>query len=77
MEATAKEMEDGRDNWRSQCLEIREVNKDVDQRAKALQKQLNAQVRIGKENFNTGNDEGLSTQEELLKKVLQERSSNS
>jgi hypothetical protein len=38
LEAKAQEMEEGRDNWRSQCLEIREINKDIDQRAKALQK---------------------------------------
>ena len=74
LEAKAKEMEEGRDNWRSQYLEIREINKDVDQRSKALQKQLNAQLRIGKENLNIGNDESTSTHEQLLKKVLQDRS---
>ena len=47
-----KEMEAGRDSWRSQYLEIREINKDIEQKVKALQKQLNAQLRIGKENLN-------------------------
>ena len=52
LEAKMKEMEAGRDSWRSQYLEIREINKDIEQKVKALQKQLNAQLRIGKENLN-------------------------
>ena len=73
LEAKVKEMEAGRDNWRSQYLEIREVNKDIERKVKALQKQLNAQLLIGKENLNAENDEE-STHEQLLKKVLQDRS---
>ena len=35
-------LEAGRDNWRSQYLEIREINKDLDQKRKALKKEHKA-----------------------------------
>ena len=40
------DVEKGRDSFRSQYLEIREINKDLQMNYKALQKQYNAQMSI-------------------------------
>ena len=44
------ELEQGRDNWRSQYLEIREINKDLEQKTKALKKEHKAQVQMISQN---------------------------
>ena len=48
------QLEQGCNNWRTQYLEIREINKDLEQKTKALKKEHKAKVQ---KVFQTGVDE--------------------